>query len=142
METIEKLKKKRALPFCTGVPELVQVQYLYYQKLENSLVLNSLHYLLTVPLEHTSMLYIIQVFIGIYRLLSNLNWCFFNHFTIMFSLLIMPVVINIFLISISLNIQGTTVITSTMVLGNLYLLIWYYKNYLKSFLNFIRTTIF
>jgi len=45
-------------------------------------------------------------------------------------LLIFPVTINIFLVSISLHMRGTPIITSLMVLGNLYLVLWHLKSYL------------
>ena len=54
----------------------------------------------------------------------------FNRFVVLSALLIMPVTINIFLISISLHMKGTPVITSLMVLGNLFLLMWHYEHYL------------
>jgi hypothetical protein len=41
----------------------------------------------------------------------------------------MPVTINIFLVSIALNMRGTPIITTAMVGGNLFLLLWHFKNY-------------
>jgi len=50
----------------------------------------------------------------------------------------MPVVINIFLVSIALNMRGTPIITSAMVLGNLLLLVWHIKNYKTLFIKQIK----
>jgi uncharacterized membrane protein YphA (DoxX/SURF4 family) len=54
---------------------------------------------------------------------------FFNRFVVISSLLMMPVTINIFLVSIALNMRGTPIITTAMVGGNLFLLLWHFKNY-------------
>ncbi|ETN96644.1 DoxX family membrane protein [Zhouia amylolytica] len=59
---------------------------------------------------------------------------FFNRFVVISSILMMPVVINIFLISIALHMQGTPIITSAMVLGNTFLITWHFKNYRSLFL--------
>jgi len=67
-------------------------------------------------------------FIGYFQILI-----FFNQFVVLSSLLMMPVTINIFLISIALNMRGTPLITSAMVLGNVLLLIWHIKNYNSLF---------
>ena len=56
---------------------------------------------------------------------------FFNRFVVLSSLLMMPVTINIFLVSVSLHMRGTPLITSLMVAGNLFLLLWHYENYLS-----------
>lgn len=45
-------------------------------------------------------------------------------------LLLFPVSINILLVSLALNMRGTPVITSLMVLGNLYLILWHLQSYL------------
>ena len=45
-------------------------------------------------------------------------------------LLIFPITINIFLVSLSLHMRGTAIITSLMILGNLYLIIWDLRSYL------------
>lgn len=55
---------------------------------------------------------------------------FFNRFVVLSSLLMMPVTVNIFLVSIALHMRGTPVITSLMLLGNIVLLLWHYENYL------------
>lgn len=44
-------------------------------------------------------------------------------------LLLFPVAVNIFLVSISLGMRGTPVITLCMVLGNLFLIMWHLKSY-------------
>lgn len=56
---------------------------------------------------------------------------FFNRAVVISSLLMMPITINIFLVSVALNMQGTPLITSAMVLANLVLLFWNYENYLS-----------
>lgn len=67
-------------------------------------------------------------FIGYFQILIGIL-IFFNRFVVLSSLLMMPVTINIFLVSIALNMSGTPIITSAMVLGNLLLLVWHFKNY-------------
>jgi hypothetical protein len=42
----------------------------------------------------------------------------------------MPVTVNVFLVSVGLNMRGTPVITSCMLLGNIALILWYYEHYL------------
>lgn len=76
-------------------------------------------------------------FIGYFQILIGFL-IFFNRFVVISSLLMMPVVINIFLVSIALNMRGTPIITATMVLGNLVLLIWHMKNYETLFIKPIR----
>jgi uncharacterized membrane protein YphA (DoxX/SURF4 family) len=76
-------------------------------------------------------------FIGYFQILIG-TLIFFNRFVVISSLLMMPVVINIFLVSIALNMRGTPIITSAMVLGNLLLLIWHIKNYKTLFIKPIR----
>lgn len=71
-------------------------------------------------------------FIGYFQIIIGVL-VFFNRFVVLSVLLMMPVTINIFLISVSLHMYGTPVITSAMLLGNLYLLLWHYENY-KSIL--------
>ncbi len=48
-------------------------------------------------------------------------------------LLILPITLNIFLVSVSLNMKGTPVITSLMLLANLYLILWHLKSYAPVF---------
>lgn len=45
-------------------------------------------------------------------------------------LLALPVTFNIFLVSISLQMKGTPIITSLMLLANLFLIFWHLKTYL------------
>ena len=56
---------------------------------------------------------------------------FFSRTTILGSLLMMPITWNIFMVSVALNMRGTPVITATMLLGNIFLLLWNYENYLS-----------
>ena len=58
---------------------------------------------------------------------------FFNRSVVFSSLLMMPITINIFLISISLKMSGTPIITSAMLIGNILLLLWHFKNYKNIF---------
>lgn len=58
---------------------------------------------------------------------------FLNRFVVISSLFMMPVTINIFLLSIVLQMKGTPIITSAMLLGNIFLLIWHFKNYKTLF---------
>ena len=67
-------------------------------------------------------------FIGYFQIVIGVM-VFFNRFVVVSSLLMMPVTVNIFLISIALNMKGTPIITSLMVVGNIFLLLWHYENY-------------
>ena len=67
-------------------------------------------------------------FIGYFQIAVGVL-IFFNRFVVLSSLLMMPVTINIFLVSIALNMRGTPIITAAMVLGNLFLLLWHFRNY-------------
>jgi uncharacterized membrane protein YphA (DoxX/SURF4 family) len=71
-------------------------------------------------------------FIGYFQILIGL-FIFFNRFVVISSLFMMPVTINIFLVSIALNMRGTPIVTTAMVLGNLFLLLWHFKNYRTLF---------
>ena len=71
-------------------------------------------------------------FIGYFQILIGL-FIFFNRFVVISILSMMPVTINIFLVSIALNMRGTPIITTAMVLGNLFLLLWHFKNYKTLF---------
>lgn len=55
---------------------------------------------------------------------------FFNRTIVLSSVLMMPFTVNIFLISVALNMRGTPVITAAMLLGNIALLFWHYENYM------------
>ena len=68
--------------------------------------------------------------IGYFQILIGLL-VFFNRFVVVSSLLMMPVTVNIFLISISLHMTGTPVITSMMLLGNMVLILWHHENYIS-----------
>ncbi|MCB0635946.1 MAG: DoxX family membrane protein [Lewinella sp.] len=67
-------------------------------------------------------------FIGYFQILVGLLTCF-NRTVITALVLMMPVTVNIFLISVTLHMRGTPIITGLMLLGNLYLLFWHYPNY-------------
>lgn len=67
-------------------------------------------------------------FIGYYQILAGilLMTPWWKKLT---PILIFPVTINIFLVSLSLHMRGTPIITSLMILGNLYLIIWHLRTY-------------
>ena len=71
-------------------------------------------------------------FIGYFQIAVGIL-IFFNRFVVVSSLLMMPVTVNIFLVSITLHMKGTPLITSAMILGNIFLLLWHYKNYAGIF---------
>ena len=66
--------------------------------------------------------------IGYFQIIVGLL-IFFRKTTVLAALLMMPVTWNIFMVSISLHMAGTPVITSAMVLGNVFLLLFNYQNY-------------
>ena len=68
-------------------------------------------------------------FIGCFQIIVGIL-IFFNRTVVVSSLLMMPVTVNIFLISVALHMKGTPIITAMMLLGNIYLLLWHYKNYM------------
>lgn len=80
-------------------------------------------------------------FEGMYA--TGFYWNFIGYYQILVGLLLMtgwwkkltpvlifPVTINIFLVSISLYMRGTPLITGLMVLGNLFLILWHLETYL------------
>ena len=68
-------------------------------------------------------------FIGYFQILLGVM-VMINRFTAVSAMLMFPITINLFLVSVSLHMGGTPVITSLMVLGNLFLLIWHRQNFL------------
>lgn len=68
-------------------------------------------------------------FIGYVQIMLGI-FVFFNRFVILVFVLMMPITINICLISFALNMRGTPIITTCMVLGNVFLLLWHYEAYL------------
>lgn len=71
-------------------------------------------------------------FIGYYQILIGfiLMTAWFQRLT---PILLLPVSINIFLVSLSLQMRGTPIITGLMLLGNLFLLAWHMQHYLPLF---------
>ncbi len=67
-------------------------------------------------------------FIGFFQIAIGLL-IFLNRFVALSSLLMMPVTVNIFLVSVALNMTGTPAITASMLLGNAFLLLWHWPNY-------------
>lgn len=68
-------------------------------------------------------------FIGYFQIMLGIM-LLINRFKVITPLLMMPVTINIFLISVSLGMKGTPLITTAMVLANIFLMLWCYENYL------------
>ncbi|MEO9884212.1 MAG: hypothetical protein ABJR05_08040 [Balneola sp.] len=68
-------------------------------------------------------------FIGYLQIVLGLM-ILINRLKVITPLVMMPVTINIFLISVSLGMRGTPVITTAMVLANIFLMFWCYENYL------------
>lgn len=66
-----------------------------------------------------------QIFTGILLMLPLLNR--------LSPILIFPVTINIWLVSLSLHMRGTPVITTLMVLGNIFLILWHFRSYQLMF---------
>ncbi len=94
----------------------------------------------TLPIDNPVGLF----FEGMYA--SGFYWNFIGYYQIIVGLLLMtkwfqrltpillfPVSVSIFLVSVSLNMKGTPVITSLMLLGNLFLLAWHFKSYVPLF---------
>ncbi len=71
-------------------------------------------------------------FIGYYQIIVGIM-ILFNRLVAMSVLLMMPVTVNIFLISIALEMQGTPLITSAMLLANIFLMVWHFNNYKTIF---------
>ena len=71
-------------------------------------------------------------FVGYYQILAGillmLNW-----FKALSPVLIFPVTVNIFLVSVSLEMRGTPFITACMLAANLYLLLWHLDSYKAIF---------
>ena len=67
-------------------------------------------------------------FIGYYQLVVGLG-LMLNWYRGLTPVLAFPVTFNIFLVSASLQMRGTPVITSLMLLGNLFLIIWHSRSY-------------
>ncbi|WP_344730837.1 DoxX family membrane protein [Corallibacter vietnamensis] len=95
----------------------------------------------TLPIDHPVGFYFEAMystgfywnFIGYFQILIGIL-VFLNRFVVISSLFMLPVVINIFFVSIALNMRGTPIITSAMVLGNLLLIVWHIKNYKSLFI--------
>lgn len=94
----------------------------------------------TLPIENPVGLF----FEGMYA--SGFYWNFIGYYQIIVGLLLIgpwwkrltpiliaPVTVSIFLVSVSLHMRGTPVITAMMLLGNLYLLLWHSDSYRPLF---------
>lgn len=68
-------------------------------------------------------------FIGYFQIVIGIL-LFFNRFKVLAPILMMPVTINIFLVSVALHMRGTPIITTAMVLANIFLMLWCYESYL------------
>ncbi len=69
-------------------------------------------------------------FIGYFQIIVGLMMLL-NRTVVASIILAMPVTINIFLVSVALNMRGTPYITAMMLLGNTFLLLWHYESYLS-----------
>jgi hypothetical protein len=67
--------------------------------------------------------------IGVIQIVLGLL-IFSNRTVVLSSFLMMPVTINIFLISVALQMRGTPLISFMLVMANLFLLLWHFENYL------------
>lgn len=67
-------------------------------------------------------------FIGYYQILVGI-FLMTRWWQALTPLLILPVTVNIFLVSLSLQMRGTPVITGLMLLGNLFLVFWHWTKY-------------
>lgn len=68
-------------------------------------------------------------FIGYFQIVVGIM-LLINRFKVLAPVLMMPVTVNIWLISLALNMRGTPMITSLMVLGNVFLMVWHCEHYL------------
>lgn len=71
-------------------------------------------------------------FIGYYQIIVGIL-LLINWWKQLSPVLAMPITVNIFLVSVSLNMRGTPVITTLMLLGNLFILLWHWESYLGVF---------
>lgn len=68
-------------------------------------------------------------FIGYFQILCGVL-LFFRRTAPLAVLLMLPVTVNIFLVSAGLDMRGTPYITSAMLLANIFMLFWHYERYL------------
>ena len=68
-------------------------------------------------------------FIGYFQIAIGIL-AFFNRSVVAAILLMLPVTVNIFRVSVALDMRGTPLITAAMLLANFYLLFWHYENYI------------
>lgn len=71
-------------------------------------------------------------FIGFLQMILGLM-LIFDRTVVFASLIMMSVTLNIFLVSISLNMKGTPYITSLMLLANILLIVWHFDHYKSIF---------
>lgn len=71
-------------------------------------------------------------FIGLAQLISGF-FLMTQRFAVLGAILYFPIILNIFVITISYSFGNTSIITGLMLLGALYLLIWDYKAFLPLF---------
>lgn len=71
-------------------------------------------------------------FIGIYQIMAGFL-ALWNRCAAFAGVLMLPVSVNIYLISISLQMRGTPWISFLMLLGNLYFMIWHREQYRSLF---------
>lgn len=67
-------------------------------------------------------------FIGYYQIVCALL-LLTKRFSALATLMILPITVNIFVITISLHMRGTPFISGAMLLGNIYLVLWHIKDF-------------
>lgn len=69
-------------------------------------------------------------FIGYFQIIVGILMLF-NRTIVSSIIMALPVTVNIFLVSVALHMRGTPFITAAMLLGNLFLMLWHYEQYLS-----------
>lgn len=68
-------------------------------------------------------------FIGVFQIIIGIL-IFVPRLRVLCILLMMPVTVNIWLVSLALRMGGTPVITTAMLLGNVFMMLWHYERFL------------
>lgn len=71
-------------------------------------------------------------FIGFYQIIVGIL-ALLNHWAALSGVLMLPVTVNIFLVSLALDMRGTPVITALMLIGNIYYMLWHREQYASVF---------
>lgn len=67
-------------------------------------------------------------FIGVFQMVAGIM-ALWNRWAAFSGILMLPVSVNIFMVSVSLDMQGTPWITLMMLLGNIYFMLWHREQY-------------